>query len=44
MRVGEHVLVRDREREFSAGKGVEVQTFLYTACGMQIDITLNAVW
>lgn len=29
--------VRDREREFNAGEDVEAQTFLHTACGLQID-------
>lgn len=43
MRGGECVYVRDREREFNAGEDVAAQTFLHTACGLQIDRTLNAV-
>lgn len=38
------VCVCEREREFNAGEDVEAQTFLHTACGLQIDITLGAVW
>lgn len=44
MRGSEYVYVRDRERDFNASKVVEVQTFSDTACGLQIDITLNEVW
>lgn len=38
---GEYVCVR-QTRAFKARKG-EVRTFLYAACRLQIDVTLNAV-